>query len=569
MQKPLPIRSAGDLSPGVTIAIVLYFLVLVGTGIWVRGVATAMPGPGTIKQSEQGDVYVQIGTELLRVTPDGVDVHTYDLARLGVDRLFDFVLLGDEKILVRLGPYRKTFLESIAMYLRLPNTKPVPVATDGNGIYKCDLTGMSCAPFSRNFDMDDTHWLAYDHETQDLYVADTSRHQLHKLGADGVRRSTQAEGFIFPNHISVVDGQLRVVDTNNRAIKLVNGRAEPFGALVREENPINSSVRNGGHGFPYMLADIGDEQWLLIMNASMARGGIYRFSKDWRYLGRVLLPDVENADYIARVGDGVWVSDSSGWRVVQLNAKGVQVGELRSPAFLERMAENNRSHELWMGFAYAVVGLFVFSVVAGVIVGLRKERKRTDALGTVHYEQVPVDIGSPDIHWIERNPSVRKYFYLFGGLLFLLLVTMGGLFMTYPATAGTKSSGMPSVLLPMSAVILLMAVAMYQLFRHRIGVLGDVLIVQRGKEHRATRGKCIIYSGMHVAIDGIIVPLGNGAMQLYRTDAIVTWLHPVIQHATVISMREMQAYQLRHMHKGHWAFVVALLLLVLFLVALK
>lgn len=569
MQRPLPARPPGDISPGTAVVIILYFLVVAGIGFWARGVATAVPGPGTIKQSEQGDVYVQVGTELLRVTPDGVDVRAYDLARLGVDRLFDFVLLDDEKILVRLGPYRKTFLENIAMYMRLPNTKPVSAAPAGTGLYTCDLAAMSCAPFSRNFDMDDVHWLAYDRETQELYVADSSRHQLHKLGADGVLRATQAEGFIFPNHISVVNGQLRVVDTNNRAIKLVNGREEPFGALVREENPVNSSVRNAGHGYPSMLADLGDEHWVLIMNNSMARGGVYRYSKDWRHLGRVALPDVENADYIARVGDGVWVSDGSGWRVVQLNAKGVQAGELRSQAFLQRMAENNRSHERWMGFSYVAAGLFIFSVVAGVIVGLRKETKRTGALDGVRYERVPVNLESPDIQWIEQNPSVRRYLYLFGGLMVLLIMMMGALFLAGPAAVGTKSSGTPTIFLAMPAMILFMVAMMFQLLRHRIGVMGDVLIVQRGKEHRAARGKSIVYSGGHVAIDDIIVPLGSGAMPLYRTEDIVTRLHPLIQHATVIGMREMQTYQLRHMKKVHWALVVVSLLLVLFLLAYR
>ncbi len=569
MQKPLPTRSPGDLSPGAAVLIVLYFLVVVGIGFWARGVAMAVPGPGVIKQSEQGDVYVQVGSELLRVTPDGVDVRTYELARLGVDRLFDFVPLAGEKILVRLGPYRKTLLESIAMYLRLPNTRPVPAAPTGTGLYTCDLAVMSCTPFSRNFDMDDVHWLAYDRETQELYVADTSRHQLHKLGADGVLRATQSEGFIFPNHISVVDGKLRVVDTNNRAIKLVNGREEPFAALVREENPVNRSVRNTGHGFPYMAADIGDEHWLLIMNNGMAQGGVFRYAKDWRYIGPVALPGVENADYIARVGDGVWVSDGSGWRVLLLDAQGLQVGELRSRSFLQRMTKNNLSHERAMGFAYAFAGLFIFSVVAGVFVGLRKERQRSSALDSARYERIIVNLASPDIHWIERNPAVSRYFYLFGGLMVLLLVALGMLSLAGSAAAGARPSGMSTIFPATLVMILFTAAMMYQLLRYRIGVMGDVLIVQRGKEHRAARGKGIVYSGTHVAIDGVIVPLGSGAMALYRTEDIVTYLHPAIQHATVIGMREMQSYQLRHMKKAHWALVAGSLFLLLFLVAYR
>ncbi len=568
MQKPLSIRLSGDLSPGAVAAIVLYFLIVLGIGFWARGVATAVPGPGALKQSEQGDVYVQVGLELLRVTPGGVDVRAYDLARLGVDRLFDFVLLADEKILVRLGPYEKTFLENIAMYLRLPNTKPVPVMPAGTGLYTCDLAAMSCTPFSHNFDMDSTHWLAYDRETQEVYVADTSRHQLHKLGADGVLRATQSEGFIFPNHISVVDGKLLVVDTNNRAIKLVNGRDEPFGALVREENPVNSSVRNAGHGFPSMLADVGDEHWLLIMNNSMARGGVYRYAQDWRYIDRVALPDAVNADYIGRVGDGIWLSDGNGWKVIQLNAKGVQVGELRSPEFLQRMAENKLLHERWMNFSYALAGLFILSVVAGVVVGLRGEMRRTGAPDSIPHETVAVDLANPDIHWIGRNQRVSRYFYFFSGLIVLIVVAM---MLVFPAgsAAGTKAAGSPRVFLVMAIVLLGMGAAMLQLLRHRIGVLGDVLIVQQGKEHRAARGKSIVYSGTHVAIDGVMVPLGSGAMSFYRMEEIVAYLHPVIQHATVLGMREMQTYQLRHMKKSHWAIALVALSLLLLLIAYR
>ncbi len=569
MHRPLPTRPSGDLSPVTAFVLLAYFLVVVGAGFWARGVATAVPGPGTVKQSEQGDMYVQVGTELLRVTPDGADVRRYDLARLGVEKLFDFVLLDDEKILVRLGPYRKSFLENLATYLRLPNAAPVSAAPAGAGLYTCDLAAMSCIPFSRDFDMDDVHWLAIDPETRELYVADTARHQLHKLGADGALRATQANDFVFPNHISVVNGQLQVVDTNNRAIKLVNGRDQPFGALVREVNPVKSPVRREGHGYPYMLAEVNDEHWVLIMNNSMARGGVYRYANDWGYLGRVALPDVESADYIARVADGVWISDGSGRRLVRLDAHGTRLGELSSPAFVQRMAENSRSHDRWMGFAYAMTGLFGFSLAAGVIVGLRRETKRPGALDNARYERVPVDLADPKILWIERSPAFRRNLYLIGGLMGVPLILLAGLMLAVPVGTGTKSSGLLPVFLAFPLVIAVMGATGYQLLRQRIGVLGDVLILQRGKEHRAARGRSIVYSGTHVAIDDIIVSLGNGPMQIYRLEDIVAHLHPVIQAATVVGMREMQGYQLRHMKKAHWALVAVSALLVLLFVAYR
>lgn len=568
MPRPLPTRPPGDLSPGAAVVILLYFLIVAGAGFWARGMATAVPGPGTVRQSEQGDVYVQVGTELLRVRPDGTDVRSYDLAQLGVEKLFDFVLLENEKILVRLGPYRKSFLENIATYLRLPNTSPVSVAPAGAGLYTCDLAAMSCAPFSRNFDMDDAHWLAIDRETGEVYVADTSRHQLHKLGADGVLRATQADDFIFPNYISVVNGQLQVVDTNNRAVKLVNGRAEPFGALVREVNPVKSPVRSAGHGYPYMLAEVHDEHWVLIMNNSMARGGVYRYAKDWRYLGRLALPEVENADYIARVGDGAWISDGSGRRVVQLSANGILLGELNSPAFMQRMAENGRSHDRWAGFAYAMAGVFGFSLVAGVVVGLRKETKRPSALDSARYERVVVNLADPQIRWIEMHPSIRRNFYILGGIVAIMLVFMFAV-MIGPIAASQKSSSLWTIFLVIPVMMVALGAVLFQMFRSRIGVLGDVLILQRGKEHRAARGKSIIYAGAQIAIDGLIVPLGSGAMPLYRNEEIVTNLYPLIQNATVVGMREMQAYQMRHMKKTQWLLIILLLLPALVLLFLR
>jgi len=568
MNKPLPTRPTGDLSPATVILVLLYFLIVMGLGFWARGEATAIPGPGTIKQSEQGDVYVQVGTELLRITPEGIDVRRYDLARLGVEKLFDFVLLGGEKILVRLGPYRKSFLENLATYLRLPNSAPVSGAPDGAGLYTCDLAVMSCTVFSRNFDMDDVHWLAYDREAGELFIADTSRHQIHKLGADGALRATQASDFIFPNHISLVDGRLRVIDTNNRAVKLVNGHDEPFGARVSEAGLVNSDVRGQGHGFPYMLAEVGNEYWVLIMNRNMARGGVYRYAKDWRYLGRVALPEVENADYIAPVGEGAWVSDGSGLRVVQLAASGTKLGELNSPGFLQRMTENGRSHDRWMGFAHAMAGLFGVSLVAGVIVGLRRESKRASALDNARYERVVVNLADPEIHWIEVNPSVRRRFYLLAGLMLImpviLLATMVG-----SNSTSQKPFGLWPALLAVTIMLVAVGAVMFQMLRNRIGVLGDVLILQHGKEHRAARGKSIVYSGMQVAIDNIIVPLGSGAMPLYRIEEVVARLHPLIQNATVVGMREMQVYQLRHMKKTYWALTAALVFLAVLVIVIR
>lgn len=58
-------------------------------------------------------------------------------------------------------------------------------------------------------------------------------------------------------------------------------------------------------------------------------------------------------------------------------------------------------------------------------------------------------------------------------------------------------------------------------------------------------------------------------MQIYRLEDIVAHLHPVIQAATVVGMREMQGYQLRHMKKAHWALVAVSALLVLLFVAYR
>ena len=544
------------LSPLTIILILGYFLVVGVVGLWADNQETQIAGPAIVKQSENGDILVQVGDTLFKVTKQSKDLKQYDLTQLGVGRLFDYVLLDNNEILVRLGPYSKGLFHNIEDFLRLPNRREVKAPSDGNGIYQCNLETNQCRRYSEDYDPDDVHWFAYDPKTKELFVADVTRHKIHKLNAKGNKIATQGDEYFFPNHMLLEGQDLYLVDTNHKRIKSIRKTDAGFGQMIKQYDPVSGKSTKAGHRFPYMMLATETEFWVLILNNAMKHGGLYRFNKDFSYIDHVeLLPDTD-AGYISVIDKQVWVSDYVGNRILVYAMNGQFVQEFTTPA-LEAIFKQNLADRAYYGWlARGALWVFVISIVLGAVIGVFQQLDASVFKRQSSEADIAVKLDDPDIIWLGRNKSMSQI----AVLVFLVMAVV--LILSLVLISFDTETEHKAVLLPLLVVvvfIVIAAIVMYRMFYlAAIGVYKDVLILKCGRKHRTARGKNIYYSGGQIAIGDIVVQLQAGVMQYFALEDIVKHLNPIIKDATILTHQQMGLYQFKQTSRWVWVLVVAI-----------
>lgn len=530
-----------DLSIRSIVFILIYFILIGLAGLWANGVSVETPGPHFMHQGQDGTAYVEIGTHLYHLSDSGELIADIDLSKMGIDHVFNIHFIDKDTILVRKGAFDRGLIGNIASFLRLPNSKPANTSGKDSGLFKCSLQAYACKQFSQ-YDPGDVHWLAYDSKNGNVYVSDTSRHQIHLLDSNGKVVATEKDEFIFPNQILLIDGVLTVVDTNHKQIKTIKSTEEDFGQLIDKFDPITGAMRKIGQRWPYMMLPVDDEVWLMIMRSGMSHGGIYRYNKDWKYQGKLKLPTNMDASYLAAIGDQVWLSDYEGNNIYRFDREGTALGKIVSSDLEKKFETNQENRSSYQQIAMVFVWIFGVSIMIGVIAGLWVEWKRGSILGPEKIENVEVNLKDPSIQWLQKSKVIKRYTYFLGFILGLLFLMVAVSVMSRLAATTKEVSFLP-FLLPLVFVVLFVFLIPLILNRQRLGVLKDVVIIQAGKKYKAARGENIFFSGNIIAIDGSFLTLGGNMLKHYMMEDMVKHLNPAISNATILETRDMGAYQ--------------------------
>lgn len=352
--------------PLVAALVVALAIAAIAIWMWGSGMASALGGPAAMVTGPDGHHFIQIQNYLIEHDEEGGYLRTHELRDLGVELfLGGFGVFSNGDVLMRRGPDPRSVMDNLRAFRRATNRDSTEPQTDVSGLFRCNLETSTCVRFGKvGVDFKATFSVYVDRVTDEVYIGDTTRHLLRKYAADGQEIAPPVGGFRFPNHLQVVDGQLLVADTNNHAIRIVDGRTETFGRSIDSIDVVPGAARAAGRHWPSHFLGVGDRWWVNNMQNAMDRGGLYVFDSDWRFLYGIDLP--RNADPIALllVGEEVWVSDWNNDVVHRLSVSGDMLPVLASPG-LEAVLEVSRSARRdYRVKSYAGAAIFVLVFLA-------------------------------------------------------------------------------------------------------------------------------------------------------------------------------------------------------------
>lgn len=358
-----------DVHPIIVAVVLALTASAVAMWIWASGEAASIGGPAELKSGPDGHHYVQIQNSLVEHDAQGNYVKTHDLEELGVDLfLGSYAFFSNGDVLLRLGPDPRSFGDNLRAYWRKTNHNAIAPESPDSGLYRCNLDKFVCDRFgSAGIDIKAAYGIFVNWRTDDVYIADTTRHVLRKYSADGDELAKPTAGFRFPNHLLLRDDQLLVADTNHHVIRIVSPDSPSFADLIETIDVVPDEASSSRQTWPSHFTRVGSEWWVNNMQTGMNNGGLYVFDDNWRYVRNVDLPEGADPISLLPVNDQVWVSDWENDRVRRFSTSGEALPDLDSAGLEAILASSRQERRRYDALGYGGVAVFAL-VLLGLAV---------------------------------------------------------------------------------------------------------------------------------------------------------------------------------------------------------
>ncbi len=351
--------------PLVVVLVILLTIVAIAVWIWGTGEAKKIGGPAELRTNPDGHLFIQIQNQLLEHNADGVFLDQHDLAELGAETILGTIaFFSDGDILLRRGPDPRTLSDNIRAYQRRTNERSLIPQSPDTGLYRCDLETTACEAFgSEGIDFKAAYSIFVDWRTDEVYIADTTRHLLRKYSADGEALTEPVAGFKFPNQLLIHEGQLFVANTNYHQIRIVDPRTGSFGEELDAISVVPGVGTAAGQTWPSHIARVGEGWWVNNMRTGMNEGGIYIFDDDWRFDRKVILPpDADPISLLSYRGE-VLISDWNNDRIYRVSSRGETLTDFASPGLEQVLVESRKKRLQFEMYSYLGIALFVLVLV--------------------------------------------------------------------------------------------------------------------------------------------------------------------------------------------------------------
>jgi len=358
--------------PLVVALVILLTFTTIGVWTWGSNEAKKIGGPAELRSDPDGHLYIQIQDQLLEHDADGAFLTRHDLAELGIETILGTIaFFSNGDVLLRRGPDPRSLFDNIRAFQRRTNKQSLEPEAPDSGLHRCDLTTKNCERFgSDGIDFKAAYSIFIDWRTDDVFIADTTRHLLRKYSASGEPLAAPVAGFKFPNQLLLHEGRLVVANTNYHQIRIVNPRTESFGEQLDAVDAVPDAAAAEGQRWPSHIARVGEEWWVNNMRTGMNEGGIYIFDDNWRYDRRVTLPpDADPISLLPFRGE-VLVSDWNNDKVYRISSNGEPLADFISPGLEQVLTEARMTRRQFMTYGYTGIALFGLLIVGLLVRGL-------------------------------------------------------------------------------------------------------------------------------------------------------------------------------------------------------
>lgn len=192
-----------------------------------------------------------------------------------------------------------------------------------------------------------------------------------------------------------------------------------------------------------------------------------------------------------------------------------------------------------MDFSTPTVAL-LFGLVAGVMQQFRHGRLSSPGPSV----STAVDPDDPAIHWLALHPRRRAYIILPGVLIVPMMLLLGASSVSKLAATDGDATALLVPLIAITVAMFMALLALISLYRIRVGVLGDAVIIRKGRKHAAAAGKDILLSEGMMVVGDLAAPMNRG-ISLFQYEDVVRRLYPSLRQATVLEQGALATYLLR------------------------
>lgn len=536
------------------IAGIVILIVCVGSAIWMWGTGEAeeISGPSEILTDPAGHLYVQIQNQLVEHDENGVYVKRHDLANIGIDRVLGgLAFFSNGDLLVRRGADSGSFLDGLRAYARLTNKQSIVSSDPATGLHRCNLNNYDCQPFATpTIDFNAAYSVFIDQDTDDVYISDTSRHTLRKYSSEGEALSPPADGFRFPNHLMLHDGNLLVADTNTYSIRQVTADSAGFGEYLDTFNVTPVEAQRAEQRWPSQFIQIGDEWWVNNMAKTMSDGGIYVFDRDWQFQRMLELP--QDADPVSMLvfQDMVLVTDWNNSRVHRFTFAGVADSDFTSAGLADIYAESIEMRLRYLMIMWVTLILLAAIAVILVIKGTTPADTIIPDSGNAVPDKADITDFDKQV-WLKPIPETATNFrrgFMVAGMLMAIVVAMF-FYIGFAISAEFLDWEFALHGFVFIAIYLTVVWVSRINFGTTIGFYRDRIILRdhSGREVKHAI-KDAIYDGTMIATPDMAIALGNDRFPIYDKETIASVLLPRLDKSQEVSVIAMQGALIRMRH---------------------
>lgn len=452
------------------------------------------------------------------------------------------------------------------------------MAAEDEGLFRCNLTTSQCRRFGDgSIDLDRGYFSVLDKEAGTVFISDSSRHTIYKFDLDGTLLGKQESGFEFPNQMAIADGDLFLVDTNNKMIKELNTSDESMGSPVGVHPVYESAAAIAGFNWPFGLIKAGDYWWIIVLDGNMNKGAVFLYDEHWRYVRTLPLRDAALPVAMRLFGDTVLLTDVEATEIYRFDLQGNPQGVFEAPALQKKLTAFaiKRQHFSRMKIAGYVV--FALLLIIGMLyTHYDRVRNIPGAKKTDRFKH-PANLSIADVRWLTTgNPlhesGNQKRIQNIG-----LLVVVGLLAAAVYYANGMPVSGSITLISPMLAMILVwlcfMLLFVTENGRVKLGIIGDQLVLrdQQTNQIYCGRGSDIFFDGNTVAVGRFSVSVYNQRGSVIALDSLVKDVFPTLIDSSTMTTTQMRAYlwrirDPRIVRQSIWlGFVVVVMLALLYM----
>jgi hypothetical protein len=259
--------------------------------------------------------------------------------------------------------------------------------------------------------------LAVDGAQGNLYVADTARHRILRIGSDGqVRQTSRAGGteLCFPNDGAISrGGHVLWPDTNNfRVLEWSDAAAWPepdpvswlvvaatpkqYGCVARDRSgehsdpfvdrmrdyritgrPVPLAALGYGSAWVSSIAQAADGRWWAVFSGNNMRGGdVAILSAAWKIQRVIQLPERADPWGIALLNDQALLPDARGELVHRISSNGDYLGEFGNEEVQRHFVGPGGGRKHWLMVRIATLACLGVGVVLVLFLALRYRKKR-------------------------------------------------------------------------------------------------------------------------------------------------------------------------------------------------